>query len=197
MTAPAPRPPGKAAVPTPVPAVAPAPPPPGLGAAIGGALASFTGALVRGTSRIFGEVQKRSGTALADFRARPEHSRWRVFALLAWGSILAATLAVQFYDDNPLGVYVKIQHVDIPRSTFIFVRNDSRKPWRNTRLTLNGVYSYERPEVSPGDNLRLEPGQFTVLDSVSGRQTRFPRSGSLEMLSMDCDHGHFETILKP
>jgi hypothetical protein len=175
--------------------VAPAPAPSSGG--IGGALASFTGALVRGTSKVFGQVQKRGGTALAGFRARPEHSRWRVYALGTWSAIVATTLAFQFWTDNPLGVYVKIQHVDIPRSTFIFVRNDSPKPWRNARLKLNGVYSYDRPEVSPGDNLRLEPGQFTVLDSVSGRQTKFPRTGALETLSMDCDQGHYETMLRP
>ena len=76
----------------------------GLGAAIGGALAALTGALVGGTSKIFGEVANRGGTALAGFRARPEHSRWRAYALGSYGVLFAGTLAAQLWSANPLGV---------------------------------------------------------------------------------------------
>src|SRR5438067_9270377 len=170
---------------------------PGAGAGLGGALASFTRGIVRVTAKIFGGVRDRGGKSLADFRARPEHSRWRAYTLGCYGLLVAGTLAAQFWTENPLGIYVKVQQVDIPKSTYIFVRNDSDHRWASVRLRLNGVYEYNRIEVLPGDNLRLEPQQFTVMDSVSGRQNKFPKNASLEIISIDCDRGHYETRLKP
>src|SRR2546426_6175641 len=39
--------------------------------------------------------------------------------------------------------------------TQIFVRNDSGKPWRSVRLTLNGIYEYRTEEVGPGGHVML------------------------------------------
>jgi hypothetical protein len=169
----------------------------GWGAAVGGFLAALAGALIKVTGKLFGQVRTRAGASMADFRARPEHSRWRAYALGGYGLLVAGTLAGQFWTENPLGVYVKVQQVEMPKSTYIFVRNESRQPWRGARLTLNGVYLYERPEILPGDNLRLEPQAFTVMDSISGKLNKFPRNARLESLALDCDRGHFETVLKP
>src|SRR5207237_884913 len=82
-------------------------------------------ARVRITSRLFGEARTRSGAAVADVRARPEHARWRAYALGSYGAIIAATLAAQLYSSNALDAYVKVQPVDLPALTQIFVRNDS------------------------------------------------------------------------
>src|SRR2546426_3882770 len=125
------------------------------GSAIANGLAAAAGGLIRITSRIFGSVASRGGTAWADFRARPEHSRWRAYALGSYGLIVAATLAGQLYTDNVLGAYVRVQRVDLPAMTQIFVRNDSGKPWRSVRLTLNGIYEYRTEEVGPGGHVML------------------------------------------
>src|SRR5207245_11147582 len=101
----------------------------GVGSAIARGLAASAGLLVQLTSKLFGEVQKRGGAAVADFRARPEHARWRAYALGSYGFLVAGTLAAQLYTTNPIEAYVKVQPVDLPNSTMVFVRNDSRKEW--------------------------------------------------------------------
>jgi hypothetical protein len=160
-------------------------------------LSVAAGALVRSTSRLFGEIKTRSESAYGDFQARPEHARWRAYALGSYGLIVLATLLAQLYSANPMGVYVKAQHVDIPASTIIFVRNDSSHPWHNAKVTLNGVYNFDRPEVAPGASLRLNVDQFTFLDAVTGKPAHAPKTLEPQSLALDCDRGHFETELKP
>ena len=149
--------------------------------------------MVRGTSWVFGELKTRGD----GFRARPEHARWRAYALGSYGLLLAATLGAQLYSSNPLGVYLKVQRIELPLSMLIFVRNDSQLPWRHTKVTLNGIYSFERAEVPPGANLRLNVEQFAVLDSVTGKISHASKSLPLQSVSLDCDRGHFEQEFKP
>ena len=127
------------------------------------------------TGSIFGHVATRSGNALADFRARPEHSRWRAYALGSYGLIVAATLVGQLYTDNVLGAYVRVQRVEVPAMTQIFVRNDSPKSWHNVRLTLNGIYEFRTEEVGPGGHVMLPVNKFAIRDQ-GGRATYAPRS---------------------
>src|SRR5947209_6962306 len=103
-------------------------------------LSRAAAALVGHSTRIFGDLADRGNTALADFRARPEHSRWRAYALGSYGVIAMASVLAQLYSANPLDAYVRVQPVELPALTQIFVRNDSHKAWRNVRLTLNGIY---------------------------------------------------------
>src|SRR5438067_1578484 len=72
---------------------------PGAGAGLGGALASFTRGIVRVTAKIFGGVRDRGGKSLADFRARPEHSRWRAYTLGCYGLLVAG-------DDPEIGTFL-------------------------------------------------------------------------------------------
>src|SRR5438309_7183031 len=111
----------------------------GVGAAIGSGLSAAAGGLVSAAGKIFGEARKRGGGAVADFRARPEHSRWRAYALGSYGLIVAATFAGQLYSDNSIKAYVRVQTVDLPAATTVFVRNDSKNAWHNVKLTLNGI----------------------------------------------------------
>src|SRR5438874_11932890 len=105
------------------------------------------------TGSSFGRVATRSGNALADFRARPEHSRWRAYALGSYGLIVAATLVGQLYTVHVLGAYVRVQRVEVPALTQIFVRNDSPQSWHNVRLTLTGIYQSRTEEVGPGGHV--------------------------------------------
>jgi len=162
-----------------------------IGAAIGGALAAAAGALVRGTSRIFGQVASRSGSAIADFRARPEHSRWRAYALGSYGLVVAATLGAQLYTDNVLGAYVRVQKVDVPAMTQIFVRNDSPRRRQNVRLTLNGIYEYRTEQVEPGGHVMLPVNKFAIRGS-SGKATYAPRNMDPKSLLVDTLAGRYE-----
>jgi hypothetical protein len=156
-------------------------------------LAFSAGALVR----VFGGIKTRGEAAVGDFRARPEHSRWRAYALGCYGLVLAGTLAAQLYTSNPLGVYVKVQHVDIPLSTLIFVRNDSRHPWRNARIRLNGIYTHHREQIAPGENLPLDVEKAFAVKDIAGKiLRRAPKNLPLQSLALDCDRGHYETELK-
>jgi len=169
------------------------PPAPKRPSALSRGLAAFAGGLVR----IFGRVKTRGATAVGDFRARPEHSRWRAYALGCYGLIVAATLAGQLYSSNPLGVYVKVQHVDIPLSTLIFVRNDSRVAWKHPRIVVNGIYSHSRDEIAAGESLPLDLDKAFAVHDGSGRVLRRPAKNlPLQTLALDCDRGHYETELK-
>ena len=161
------------------------------GGAIANGLAAAAGGLIRITSRIFGSVASRGGNALADFRARPEHSRWRAYALGSYFLIVAATLAGQLYTDNVLGAYVRVQHVDLPAMTQIFVRNDSGKSWRNVRLTLNGIYQYRTEEVGPGGHVMLTVNKFAIRDQL-GKPTYAPRNLEPKTLLVDTLAGRYE-----
>ncbi len=174
-----------------------APPEPRRPSALARGLSAAAGALVRGSSRLFGQVKTRGATAVGDFRARPEHSRWRAYALGCYGLIVAATLAGQLYSSNPLGVYVKVQHVDLPVSTLIFVRNDSRFAWKHARIVVNGIYSHSRDEIAAGESLPLDLDKaFAVKDGSGKTLRRPPRNLPLQSLALDCDRGRYETELK-
>jgi hypothetical protein len=148
--------------------------------------------LIRGTSRIFGGVASRGGSAIADFRARPEHSRWRAYALGSYGLIVAATLGGQLYNDNVLGAYVRVQRVDVPAMTQIFVRNDSPKPWRDVRLTLNGIYEYRTEQVVPGGHVMLPVNKFAIRGQEGGKPTYAPRNIDPKRLLVDTLAGRYE-----
>jgi hypothetical protein len=163
--------------------------------AVASALARAAGALVSVTTRFFGEVTSRGETALADFRARPEHSRWRAYTLGAYGALVAVTLAGQLYTSNALGAYVRVQRVDLPAMTQIFVRNDSRKPWRDVTLTLNGIYDFHADEVAPGGRVILPVNKFAVRDHL-GKPTWAPRNISPTGLTIATDVGRYETELR-
>ena len=167
---------------------------PGVGAAIGGALAAVTRGIVSITGKLFGEVRERGGTALADFRARPEHSRWRAYTLGSYGLIVAATFAAQFYTKNSLDAYVRVQPVELPALTQIFVRNDSKKPWARVKLTLNGIYAYEQQELQPGLFILLPVNKFAVYDAT-GKPTYAPKNIVPKDLTIDTADAHFETDL--
>ena len=140
------------------------PPAPRRPSALSRGLAALAGGLVR----IFGRVRTHGATAMGDFRARPEHSRWRAYALGCYGLIVAATLAGQLYSSNPLGVYVKVQHVELPVSTLIFVRNDSRFAWKRARIVVNGIYSLTREEIAAGESLPLDLDKALAVHDGSG-----------------------------
>ena len=167
----------------------------GAGAAIGGALAGTAGALIRVTGKIFGGVRQKSGAAVADFRARPEHSRWRAYALGGYGLIVAATLLAQLYTQNPLGAYIRVQPVELPAMTQIFVRNDSRQPWNRVKLILNGIYAYDTAQVAPGQFLLLPVNKFALRDSA-GKATYAPKNIAPKTLSLETDAQRYDTELR-
>lgn len=174
-------------------AVAHAPEKAPTGSSVGDGLAAATGALVRGTSRLFGGVASRSGKALSDFRARPEHSRWRAYALLMYGLIVAATLVGQLYTDNVLSAYIRVQRVDLPSITQIFVRNDSDKSWRDVKIVLNGIYDYRAEELAPGGHLMLQINKFAIRDPV-GKALRYaPKTLAPQTLMVATAGGRYET----
>ena len=172
-----------------------APPPQkaSFGAALGNGLAAATRGLIRGTSKIFGQVASRGGSALADFRARPEHSRWRAYALVSYGLVVGATFAGQLYTDNVLSAYVRVQRVDLPAMTQIFVRNDSPKSWREVKIVLNGIYDYRAEEVVPGGHLMLQVNKFAIRDPVGKAMRYAPKNLSPQTLLVATAAGRYET----
>jgi hypothetical protein len=110
---------------------------------------------------------------------------------------MAATLGGQLYSSNPLGVYVKVQHVELPVSTLIFVRNDSSFAWKNARIVVNGIYSHSREEIAAGESLPLDLDKaFAVKDGSGKILRRPPKNLPLQSLALACDRGRYETELK-
>lgn len=143
---------------------------------------------------VFARPPKRADIAN---RTRTPHGRWRGYALGCYGLIVAATLAGQLYSSNPLSVYVKLQRVDLPRSTLVFVRNDSSRPWKHVRIRLNGIYTHRRDEIGPGDNVPLDVDKMFAITDGMGKVLRRPaKDMSIESFTLDCDSGHYETELR-
>jgi hypothetical protein len=130
-------------------------------------------------------------------RTETSHGRWRRYSLGCYGLIVAVTLAGQLYSPNPLGVYVKVQRVDLPKSTLVLVRNDSRSPWKHVRIRLNGIYTHTRDEIGAGDSVPLDVDKMFAITDGMGRVLRRPAKDlPIESLTLDCDSGHYETELK-
>jgi hypothetical protein len=164
--------------------------------AIARGLAAGTGFLIRLTGKFFGAAQKRGGAAMADFRARPEHARWRAYAVGSYIAILAGTAVAQLYTTNPIEAYVR-KDADELGSFVLFVRNDSRKDWKDTKLTLNGIYSFAVGEMKPGANKIVPVSSFAVNDGASGKPVYAPKKIVPKQLAIDCDRGHLEVELTP
>jgi hypothetical protein len=170
-------------------------PPPGTPPRAGGGIAKAIflagNALGALSARLYSKTRERGGAVYEDFQGRPQHVRWRAYALAAYAAILAATLAGQLYTSNKLGAYVRVQRVDIPETVEIFVRNDSRIPWDHVKLQLNGIYAYERVRLVPGEYIQLKVEGFTVADS-RGAVAHAPRNVHIAQLTIDTDQGHYE-----
>jgi len=166
----------------------------GWGSATARALSLAAAGLVALTSRLMGQLAERSGSAYGDFQARPEHARWRAYALGSYGLIAAFTLMGQLYTTNPLEAYVRVQRVEVPAVTNLFVRNDSHRSWKHLRLTLNGIYGYETNELKPGAHVLLPINRFAIFDA-KGKSTYAPKEVEPRELAIDCDEGHHLTEL--
>jgi hypothetical protein len=114
----------------------------------------------------------------------------------SYGLIVAATLGGQLYTDNVLGAYVRVQRVDVPAMTQIFVRNDSSKPWQNVRITLNGIYEYRTEQVVPGGHVMLPVNKFAIRDPSSGKSTYAPRNMDPKSLQVITLAGNYEMELR-
>ena len=145
---------------------------------------------------VFARPKKRAELSATD-RTRTSHAQWRRYALGCYGLIVAVTLAGQLYSSNPLGVYVKVQRVEMPKSTLVLVRNESGRAWKHVRIRLNGIYTHRRDEIGPGDSLPLDVDKMFAITDRMGRVLRRPAKDlPIESLTLDCDSGHYETELR-
>lgn len=166
----------------------------GWGAAAARGLGRAADTLIRVTSKVFGELHQRGTAAYGEFRARPEHSRYRAYAFGSYGALTLVTLLGQLYTADPLRAEVRVVSVALPALTQVFVRNDSSREWKNVRLTLNGVYRYEKSGLKPGDHLLLPVNRF-ALDDEKGRPTFAPKNIVPQQLRIECDRGSVEQDL--
>ena len=168
----------------------------GWGATIASALSAFAAALIRLTGKLYGEARERGGAALTDFQARPEHSRWRAYAIGGYGLIAAATLLGQLYTENRLGAVVRVERVELPALTQVFVRNGSDQAWKDVKLTLNDIYTYETLVVAPGNFVLLPVDRFALFDP-SGKRTFAPKNIVPRKITIQTRDTRYETELKP
>lgn len=167
---------------------------PAGGSALGRALFVASNALGALSNRL-SIARRRGAAAVEDFQRRPEHVRYRAYALGAYGLLVAATLAAQLYRENPLGAYVRVKRVDIPETTEVFVRNDSGRPWTRVRLQLNGLYGYEREALRPGGYVQLKAEAFSAV-GADGKPSRAPRGMRIDKVTVETDQGHTDVELE-
>ncbi len=167
----------------------------GSGSVVGKVVFVAGNAVAALSARLYSKARKRSAAAYEDFQGRPEHVRYRAYAMGAYGLIVVATLAAQLYTTNVLHAYVRVQHVSIPETTEIFVRNDSGKPWSHVKVQLNGIYTFERDHVGPGQYIQLKADAFSVSDT-DGRMKKAPRNVKIDNLTLDADQGHTDVELE-
>ena len=170
----------------------------GSGEALGARLAHAFTVLARLLVRLsrfgFSKARQHGGKAISDFNHRPEAIRWRAYAFGSYGALCALTFAAQLWEPNSLNAYLKVTPVALPESTVIFVRNDSKTSWKDVKLVLNGIYSYERSELTPGSHVLIQVDRFAVFDA-NGKASYAPKGVPLKTLVIDCDRGHFEKEL--
>ena len=162
-----------------------------LGGKIARAIAVFARLLVQLSRFGFSKAKQHGGKAISDFNERPEAIRWRAYAFGSYGAMVALTFAFQLWEPNSLAAYVKVQHVAVPEQTVVFVRNDSKKTWKDVKLLLNGQYGYERNELTPGSHVQLPVERFAIYDA-NGKASYAPKDLPLRTMVIECDRGHFE-----
>ena len=167
----------------------------GWGAAIAKAIVLAANALGALSSRFYVQARQRSNAAYQDFSGRPEHVRYRAYGFGAYGLIAVATLLAQLYTKNPLRSYVRIQHVDLPETVEVFIRNDSHRTWTHVSLQLNGIYSYKRERVAPSDYIQIRVDAFALYDH-DGKLQRPPHNVHIDTLTIDADQGHTDVELQ-
>lgn len=140
-------------------------------------------------------ARRRGAAAVEEFQRRPEHVRYRAYALGAYALILAGTLVAQLYRQNALGAYVRVKRVDIPETTEVFVRNDSDRPWTRLHLQLNGLYGYRREALPPGGYVQLKAEAFSAV-GPDGKPSRAPRGMRIDRVTVDTDQGHTDVELE-
>lgn len=166
----------------------------GWGTAIGKAGTLAAKAIGGLSARLYAKTRQRGGAAYEDFTGRPEHVRYRAYGFGVYGLIAVATLLSQLYTKNPLGSYVRIEHVDMPETVQVFVRNDSGRPWSHVRLQLNGIYAYQRERVLAHDYIQIKVDAFALFDHA-GKMQKPPRNVHIDSLTIDADQGHTDVEL--
>ena len=166
----------------------------GLGAKVAHAVATLARLLVQLSRFGVSKARHHGGKAVSDFNERPEVTRWRAYGFGSYGALVALTFAAQLWEPNSLNAYIKVQPVALPESTVIFVRNDSKTTWKDVKLLLNGLYGYERNDLTPGSHVLLKVDRFAIYNP-NGKATYAPKDLPLKTLVIDCDRGHFEQEL--
>ena len=146
------------------------------------------------SGKAFGELRERSTSAVGEFRARPEHARYRAYAFGSYGLLVVATLLGQLYTADPLHAYVRVLAVPLPALTQVFVRNDSPHEWKHVKLTLNGVYGFETNSIKPGEHALLPVTRFALFDAA-GKSTFAPKTTKPQQLRVECDRGRVDQDL--
>ena len=166
-----------------------------------GALARGLGILARGVGRlstlVYGRLRARSETAVVTFQKRRKHSRYRVYAVSVYCLLAGATLAFQLYSQNSIDAYVRVERVDFPRNaSTVFIRNESKMPWNDLRVVLNGIWIYERPRLDPNDHMMVRVDRFGLVDPKTGKMSFPPADIVAHRLTISCDRGSFESELQ-
>ncbi len=169
----------------------------GWGSATARGLAAAGRVLGRLSVLIFGQVRAKSERAYADFQKKRPHARLRIYAFASYGCIVGLTLLAQTYSPNSLGAYVRVEKVDLPAVTAVFIRNDSPVPWQNVKVTLNGRYGYEVLQLKANDFKLVRVDRFTAIGVKTAKDLPFaPPDTEARHIAIDCDRGHFEKDLR-
>jgi len=119
---------------------------------------------------------------VADFRQRDRFFKYKASIVVGWLALTAASLAIACPGSSVRrgdmdARLVLSDRLDRPSVT---IWNESKRPWYDVTLTVNGQYQAAVPSVAPGEFITITPKQLMGSSGAAPADLRFQ---SLQMRS--------------
>jgi len=109
-------------------------------------------------------LRERADAVWLDFRKRSKYFQLRALigAIYVFLIVVTVIIVVPGSPSNRLKAYVLAARGDFVVGSYILVRNDSHKDWKNVVLTLNETHVYVAPPLAPGEKVRVDLKAFVA-----------------------------------
>ena len=108
------------------------------------------------------------------FRARSAYFQLRIVVVVAYASVVVATLILVFAPlragRNDLGARITVLPGDPIMGRYFVVQNESRRDWLGVRFEIDGGYQMRRDAVLAGEKITLYVHDFTRQERVNVKQ---------------------------
>lgn len=141
-----------------------------------------TGRLLAASKAIAARAKDESARILQSIRAWDRYLRMRIAVLVGWAVLAVAAIGVARTGgggeaSNPLDAYVSVRNSAMGWA--LLVHNQSRKPWRDVAIELDGDRVFRKETVDPDEKLVLSPWEFAREGGEASREP--PKAVSLRV----------------